>query len=291
VSEQKTDLKPIDTPVYSYLSALYKAFYSRQLYIDVGKRWKGFGFLYLFFLLAILMLPLSVKIAGNFKRAFQNEIVEPLAALPILYIQNGKLSIEQPVPFVIKNRRKEDVLIVDTSGKITDFSKEYPHLYILITDKKIAMKMPQLQIFHADDLPINNGVPMTQHFDLSTNGIFDGKQFVNEPGVARLKLFSQIIIYPILLFAMTASFCVLYLVLGLLGQFFASVFFSYSINYLNATRLLIVSSTPMLCVLFVFLTLDVTFWGMGALLLLLLAGYYYYGLFAVKGAGLQVART
>ena len=39
----KNKLKLIDAPVYRYWDALYMSFYSRRLYVDVGKRWRGLG--------------------------------------------------------------------------------------------------------------------------------------------------------------------------------------------------------------------------------------------------------
>ena len=64
-------LKNIDSPNYTYWQALYKAFYSWWLYVDVGKRWKGYGFLYLLLAVAVFSMPVSLKAIFDLKRSFQ----------------------------------------------------------------------------------------------------------------------------------------------------------------------------------------------------------------------------
>ncbi len=53
VSKIKNKLKPIDAPAYGYWKALYMSFYSTRLYVDVGKRWRGIGLLYLLFFVVV----------------------------------------------------------------------------------------------------------------------------------------------------------------------------------------------------------------------------------------------
>src|SRR5476651_2545843 len=61
VAKEKNKLKLIDAPVYGYWKALYMSFYSRRLYVDIGKRWHGFGLVYLLLAIAVLSLPFALR--------------------------------------------------------------------------------------------------------------------------------------------------------------------------------------------------------------------------------------
>ena len=79
---KKSVLKPIDKPAYSYWSALWKSFYSRRLYVDVGKRWSGFGILYLLLVIALLSLPFYLRVLQSVNQSFQEQIIEPSVKIP-----------------------------------------------------------------------------------------------------------------------------------------------------------------------------------------------------------------
>jgi len=98
VSKAKGKLKPIDTPVYRYWAALYKSFYSRNLYVDVGKRWHGLGILYLLLAIVLFSIPVALKTSLNLGRSFEEQLIDPLNQLPILYMQNGELTFDKPMP-------------------------------------------------------------------------------------------------------------------------------------------------------------------------------------------------
>ncbi|HEL8434089.1 TPA: hypothetical protein U0D75_002421, partial [Legionella pneumophila] len=87
VAKEKNKLKPIDAPIYSYWQALYMSFYSKRLFVDVGKRWRGIGLIYLLLVVAICSIPFSIRIASDFNKTFNQQIIQPLLQLPTVYVQ------------------------------------------------------------------------------------------------------------------------------------------------------------------------------------------------------------
>mgnify|MGYP000744652103 CR=1 FL=1 len=138
MSKENT-LKSVDTPSYSYWSALYLSFYSQHLYVDVGKRWRGIAFFYLLLAIAICSIPFVIRMNLSFNDAFKEQLIKPLEEIPVFYIQDGHVVFDKPMPYLVKDNRGQVVAIVDTTGKINDFSK-YPSLTILVNKDKISLK-------------------------------------------------------------------------------------------------------------------------------------------------------
>jgi len=288
VRNQKNSLKPIDTPVYSYWSALYLSFFSRRLFVDVGKRWKGFSIGYLLLVIALLSIPFSLTICFSFNKFFNEQLINPLLQLPTIYVQNGEASINKPMPYLIKNKAKQVVLIVDTSGVINGFSNKYPYLNILINKNKMSYRIPTPQLFNGIQQEQNSRIPIEQYYSKEVNSVFNGESLVESGGIKKLKYVSQLMIYPIVIGVLFGFFVIIYPVVALLAQVFSRVFFSFQITYLQACRLIIVSSTPMLLVLFLCLSLNWVFPGLGIILIAILATYYGNALSALKAESLQL---
>lgn len=283
-----TALKPINTPVFSYWEALYRSFYSKRLYVDVGKRWRGFGVLYLLLAVAIFIMPLSMRVASVMKQDFNQQIMEPLLQMPTLYVQNGEISIDKPVPYLVTNKQGQVTLIVDPSDTITQFNEKYPYLHILINKRTIAFRVPSLKLFHQTQSPPNGGKPIIQTLSPELNQVFDGKKFIENSTIPTTLWATQWMIYPLVTMALYSILFVIFPVMAFMGQIFSNVFFHFQLGYKQACRLLIVSSTPMILILLVCLFIDKMFSGMGAVLMGLLIAYYCFALYSLKSESQQV---
>lgn len=283
VSKEKNKLVLIDAPLYGYWSALWRSFYSRRLYVDVGKRWKGTGLLYLLFIIAILSIPFFFKMTITLRQSFNSQIIEPLENIPVFYVQNGQVIFDKPMPYLVKNSKDQIVAIIDTTGKINSFTNEYPDLGILVNKDRISFLIPNPPLFNLNNQsPPSMNKPIVQPFDKEINFVFNGKQFVEQNSVIGLKYGAQLMVYPIILSLLFSIFTVFFLVLALLGQTFSTVFFSFKLSFLASSRLLIVAGSPMLLFLLIMLTFDKIFSGSGFVLFFLLITYYSYALFALR---------
>lgn len=290
VSKEKSkQLKPIDTPVYRYWSALYMSFYSRRLYVDVGKRWRGLGILYLLLVIALFSIPFSLRMSFSLNQAFKEQITDPLSKIPVFIIQNGEVSFNKPMPYLIKNDQGEVVIIVDTTGEINDFPSKYPYLTILVNKNKISLKVPSLKLFNMAETKPSKGTPLVQTFDKGTNLVFDGKKIAEEDSIRNLRFYSELMIYPMVVAMLFSIFIILFLVLAFLGQVFSTIFFSFSVTFAQSSRLLAVAGTPMLLLLLVMLTLNSIFMGSGYILFALLVFYYSFALYSLRAESRRVA--
>ncbi len=267
------------------------SFYSRRLYVDVGKRWKGFALLYLLLTIALFSIPFSVRMSFSLNQSFKEQITDPLSKIPVFYIQNGEVSFDKPMPYLIKNDLGQVVVAIDTTGKINDFPRDYPYLTILINKNKISLKVPSLKLFNMVDSKPNKGAPIVQTFDKGTNLVFDGKKIAEENSIQKLKYFSQLMIYPMVVAIFFSIFIVFFLVLAFLGQVFSTIFFSFNVSFLQSSRLLIVAGTPMLLLLFIMLTLNSIFQGSGFILFALLIAYYSFALHSLRAESRRIVTS
>ncbi|MBA2656254.1 MAG: DUF1189 family protein [Tatlockia sp.] len=283
MTEKGKNLRAIDKPVYRYWQALYRSFFDSRLYVDVAKRWKGFGFIYLFLLIALLSLPFSLRVLAEFNTFFNKEIVQPMLGLPTLYMQNGKVSINQPMPYIVKNSSGQAVAIVDTTGKISTLDGTYPNLNILVTQDKLFLRYPMPKFFFNTTTPeaTSNDVQIYP-FSQEGNSVFEGKEWVKKSGVLNLKIFFGVLLFPTIIFVATSVFAVFMLVFALMGQFIAQLFFKTSLSYKQACRLLIVSMTPFQWIFWLVMTLALFYSSYSLILPLLMASYFCYAVLAVK---------
>ncbi|HAT9634899.1 TPA: DUF1189 domain-containing protein [Legionella pneumophila subsp. pneumophila] len=282
VAKEKNKLKPIDAPIYSYWQALYMSFYSKRLFVDVGKHWRGIGLIYLLLVIAICSIPFSIRIASDFNKTFNQQIIEPLLQLPTVYVQNGNVIFDKPMPYLIRNDKNQVVIIIDTTGKVADFTEEYPYLNILIKKNSINFLLPTPELLGSSPVNEQKGVPIVQPLDKDMNMVFDGKKIIQDNAINGLKYASQLMIYPIVVAILYSIMVTVLLVIAFLGQVFSKIFFSFTISFKKSSRLLMVASTPMLVVLVTMLSLHFIFPGFGVILLILLAAYYSYGIYGLR---------
>lgn len=123
---------------YNIVQPLLLAFYSHPLYCDVGKSWRmGFSLLYLLFLVAVCYLPLAI-INQVYITHTVNTVTPWLSQLPTINIVNGEVSIDQPVPFYVKDPKSGQVtMIIDTSDTVTPI--EHTTAKILLTKNKLII--------------------------------------------------------------------------------------------------------------------------------------------------------
>lgn len=104
---------------YTILHAPLLSFFSKSLYQDVARNWRGTGLLYLLVLLAACWAALAFKLyAGiaTFARA-----TRPLAEkLPPITIRQGVAEVSEPQPYTIHDPRTgRPAIIIDTTGQVT----------------------------------------------------------------------------------------------------------------------------------------------------------------------------
>ena len=271
----------INTRVYGYWQALYMSLYSGQLYVDVAKRWRGFGFLYMLLLVAIASIPFSVRIIMDFNRYFNEQIISPIEQIPPLTIQNGTLIFDKEMPYLIKNKAGSVVVAIDTSGVVKGLDGAYPELMMLITQHKLYFRPPYTKLF-LGSLNRATEKPFIETLYKQASEIFVAKEWIKASGVLKLKWFVLAMVYPMVFPFVFGLFYMFFLILAMLAQVFSWLIFKYKLTYKEATRLLTVASTAQVVIFLILLSANFLFHGVGLLAVILNALYFSYAVLSVK---------
>jgi hypothetical protein len=115
------DLSPLrGLPVrrYSILHPLLFSFFSGSLYRDVAKNWKGLCFLYLLSLVALCAIPGVMQVRTELSDFLAKEAPMYVKQVPAITISHGKVSLDRPEPYFIRDERTGTVrAIIDTTGR------------------------------------------------------------------------------------------------------------------------------------------------------------------------------
>jgi hypothetical protein len=262
---------------YSGWQALFLSFWSSDLYRDVARNWQGVGYLYLLLVvsLSVFFLAAQVQIVAAPKA---QEIIDSIIdQTPNIKIEKGKLSIDKPSPFVIKEPKSGKALITfDTQDK--PMTLEESKSVVLVTSRSvIAQKRSALR---SEGSTGKGGAPIGEEtYDLSTvdSFVFD-KAAVEGMVHAFLKWLG------VLLFVIWVPFAFVFSILqtllyALIGRLFASNM-SIELTYGTLVRLAVIALTPVLLLDSVLKVAGVNppFWGLCCVVLAL--GYLYFGVYA-----------
>ena len=133
---------------YNILHLPVLSFFSKRLYRDVGRNWKGSNFLYLFLLLAICWIPPTLKLRQEMVQSLDSNQVKLINQLPDIHIQNGQVSIDQNQPYRI-TRNGKTVAIIDTTGSMNYIADE--NVMALLTENELIIRRGKNQ-FNTLDL-------------------------------------------------------------------------------------------------------------------------------------------
>lgn len=285
-------ITPIDAPHYRYWQALYLSFFSRSLYVDVGKRWQGVGFCYLVILFLILSIPLTVYSIAEYN-LYNKRYMEPLEAIPSFIVQNGNVIFDKPMPYVIKNDLGEVIVMVDTTGKNTpetlNNSNDYPNLLQLITANRIYQRNTPVVIAGASLHTTNPWVIQTA-FDKNTNMVFNGLSAEMKNKLAYFILTMKIIVYPFIVTLLSGLALGMFLISGMMAQLFSAQLLKHKLLYSQAVRLLSVASTPAFVLAMLQYSLAIHWIRSTYLILGLLAVYFIYAVMALKKSSQVLTR-
>lgn len=265
-----------------YSKALFASFYSSVLYMDVVKDWRGLGMGYLLFLIILGSIPLSERVIVAFNHFYEEGILFPIQSIPLLTIQNGEITYNQHMPYLIKNNKGEVVSIIDTTGTVSEMNQAYPQLTVLITKNKMDFRPPSYKQFLG--LAKNNlGNPIyPRTFDRGLNGQLSGAEWIHSAGFSKLNTLMQILVFPCVTLFYFGVFGVVLLLLSALVQLYSDIFFNLKLPFKASCRLLAVAATPSLVLFFFMRCGNFAVPGMGLVYGVLILSSISYGLYSVK---------
>lgn len=105
---------------YSLIHPLFLSFFSKTLYQDAARNWGGMSFVYLLLLVALCLIPSTVRLHVAMLGFLRNEAPRITSQLPTITISKGNVSIDKPSPWFVKDPDTgQPWIVIDTTGSIT----------------------------------------------------------------------------------------------------------------------------------------------------------------------------
>ncbi|HVQ37851.1 MAG TPA: DUF1189 domain-containing protein [Pyrinomonadaceae bacterium] len=245
---------------YSIFHPLVLSFFSKSLYKDVGKNWRGTGLLYLFLLLALVWIPTVIKGQLGISAWVNGESKEITKQIPAITISKGQVSTDVPTPHIIKDpKTAEDIAIIDTSGTYQNLDSSDAKL--LLTKSKLIVRR------RATD---------SQTYDLSGVQSFSLDQAKVDGWLATTKTWFTPIVYPLALISSFIFRAIQILIYALVGLGFARML-KTNLDFKALMRLSAIAITPVLLLnlLFEFVPGRIPGWFILGIIVAL--GYLFFG--------------
>lgn len=247
---------------FTTVHPLYMSFYSKALYRDVGGNWRKVSFAYLFLLLSVCLIPIMFRVHASVSDYVHSEVPKIIRQVPIITIAGGTASVNEKMPYTIKDPGSgAPFIIIDTTGQTT--SLKGSDAIVLLTKSKLLFKRSAAE---------------TRTLDLSELGDLTIDQ-------ARLydwtETFLEYFIFALYPFALLLSF--LFRILEALVFGFIAMLLSRNIKaplrYQASVSIAIVSMTPAIITdtLYSYSNISIPFWWF--INFILAVGYLF---FAVK---------
>jgi len=281
--DKKTLRKKRKIAHYRFLEALYMSFFSPRLYIDVVRRWRGLGLLYLLLMLSIFVLPYAVHIMMEYQQVCEKALIEPVKKLPPFSVRKGVVYFYGAMPYLVKNSEGEVISLIDTTGKISRLPYFlYPKATILVTKRAMHLNLnfPTLNFLKSMDTPATKEEVF--HFGANENVDIVGEGWVHDSHINQLSNMMSFLIYPSIVMLYFGIYAVVLLSFALFGRFVARFVFKVHFTFQEAFRLLIVAATPQALIYFVLFAQNRVYPGTGILYIILLTVYFSFGTVAYR---------
>jgi hypothetical protein len=251
---------------YSTVHPLYMAFFSKPLYRDVARNWKGYCLTYLLIILSLYWIPEIVKLHLKASEIIDAEAPKYIKQVPTITVTDGVVTIKEAVPYIIRHPETgKPFIIIDTSGEFTSLRKSAA--VALLTKTRLLISF--------DDDSSDAYV-----FDLA--GI-DYLVVDQQTVYASIELFKQwfaIIEFPIVLFFSFLYHIIQVFLCVSFGLLFAKKF-DLDMKYAPLIRLAVISFTPAIILQIIHSLLDIEFPYKGIISFFISIAYLYFAVGAI----------
>jgi len=214
---------------FSIFAAPFYSFFSRELFVDVGRRWGAKTFVYLLLVLALSWIPMMISMRSAWTEFLSGDAPAVTEQIPPITIENGHVSADVEQPHFIRTSEPDEVFaIIDTTGEITSLDGTTARM--LLTESHLIARKNDNE---------------TRVYDLSAVQQFelDGPKVENW-----LRLFGTwglILLYPLLVVGSYVYRIVQALFYSVFGLVFAKNMQS-RLDYSGILRVTVVAVTPAL---------------------------------------------
>lgn len=246
---------------YSYFQAPILSFFSKDFYRYISNEKNGTGFIYLFLLLVLCVIPVTLEVEKVVNTYIDNESGQLISQVPEITIANGEASIEEPQPYFITDPENgKPIIIIDTTGEITSLGD---------TEAKILISKT-FTLYEKSEHE-------TRKYDLVDVQDYVLNQSKINNWLAIAKEYFFVCLYPFILFGAFLWRIIQTLVYAVIGLIFVNILGSYN-SYGSLLRLSVISITPIILIDTIFVTmLGIEIPFSGILFFLGAMAYLYFG--------------
>jgi hypothetical protein len=256
---------------YSIIHIPAWSFFSKSLYHDVCHEWKGFGFVYLLLLLAVCWTAPIVKLHMVVSDFVDNDAPKIVSQIPVISIVEGKVSIDEPQPYHIREPEKgETLVVIDTTGAIT--SLEDMEAIVLITETQVIYRESDIE---TRTFSLEGVKDVTLDQDVVTGWLAVGKKYV------------ALAFYVLALLGSFVGRIIQMLIYAAIGILFSSLCKSER-TYAQLLRLSVVAVTPCIIIKTLLGAAQTSVPYAGVWYFLVAMGYLFFG---VKAASVEGGPT
>jgi len=247
------------TGIYSTIQALYLSFYSRELYQDIARNWKGLCLPYLFLVLMIFWVPEIMNMHRTISNLIADEGPKYVEQIPVITLVKGEVSINEAMPYIIFDKKNNTPFaIIDTTGKTTSLDNSPAH--VLLTKNTLIVKKDETEV---------RSLPLSDLGDviITRKLIYTWLEILNNLIIA--------VIFPLMLLMSFGFHIIQVMLLSLIGGNFAK-YFNVNLDFRTLIRLSAVAFTPPLLLEAVHAVLDISYPYSSLISFIIAAGYLYY---------------
>lgn len=249
---------------YSIFEAIYLSFYSKALYRQVATTWGGKAFLFALLMSLLTWVASVIHMQHQLSLNYATYSGKLTDQMPVMTIENGKITTPENRPYVVKDTNDLDtLLVVDTSGQIQ--SLEQANTGLLITQTSIITKSGnETKIIQLPTAFNYTMVPMV----------------VNEH-IKSVVGYLWIVLLPGLTLGSWIFLLAKGLFFALLGRIFSAITHA-KLTYSQCYLLFLVAASPSLILGSVFDVWGATFMHQSTLLLAVTVAYLFYAILVNK---------
>lgn len=156
--------------------------------------------------------------------------------------------------------------------------------------KELLYRLPPPSLFFNYQHESKEGAWYLQPLPPEMNDQFDGKMWVKSSLFSHIKGLFTVVLYPSLVLFFYVFLSLFFLGFALMAQLVGRVLLKSYLTYMQACRLLVVSSTPALMLLIGLLTCNCIFPYLGVVLMVLLSIYFSFGVIAFRRYASQLVK-
>jgi len=256
---------------FAIYQPLFYSFFSKALYRDVARNWRGIAALYLLLLVAVSLIPMMWMMRSQFNFFVTEKAPGLIRQIPEMTISNGELSIDKTMPYVIHDPDTDKpIIIIDTTGETQSILDT--QAVILITKTKIISRSGKAGEIRERSL---------SQFPDMTVSKERVHQFILGTGYWALYF-----LYPFMVIFFFLVRLFLALIYGMIGMVFNKILGS-GLTYQQVLRIVMIAITPSILIALLFRGFGVFLPYSYLFYFLVTLSYLYFGISANKSAAIS----